>query len=150
MSHISLIPNKERIEAESQRPLLDQLKKQGIILNSSCGGHGSCGDCKVKIIKGYDNLTPPTYEEIKLLGNIFHLTQERLACQIKVLGDVEIDVAAHLQTKQRKPKKQITQKTKIRKPSTKVVTENNFEKKKPEKEQPLEKQGGFSRPKRKF
>lgn len=150
MAKVTLKHNKEILEINSKQPLLEQLTKQGVILNSSCGGFGTCGDCLIKITKGYDHCSPPTYEEIKLLGNVFHLTFERLSCQLKVITECEIDISAHLLTVKKKTKIPQLAKTKIRKPSTNVATEV----KKPEQplksEQPIEKQGGFKRPKRKF
>ncbi len=45
---------------------------------------GICGICKISVIKGKENLSPKTaHEEILDEG-------ERLACQCKVHGDIEI------------------------------------------------------------
>jgi hypothetical protein len=41
------------------------------------------------------NLAPQTFEELRLLGNVFHITKERLSCQTKIKGDVTIDISAH-------------------------------------------------------
>jgi hypothetical protein len=41
------------------------------------------------------NLSPQTFEELRLLGNVFHITKERLSCQTKLLGDVTLDISAH-------------------------------------------------------
>ena len=75
------------IKVDSERPLLEQLQEQGIYVKSSCGGHASCTDCKIKIESGEDFLTPPSHDEIRLLGNVFHMTKERLSCCTKVLED---------------------------------------------------------------
>jgi 2Fe-2S ferredoxin len=153
MPSITLIPSKNKVDIEGKKALLEELKKKDILLNSSCGGFGTCGDCKIKIVKGYDHCSAPTYEEIKLLGNVFHLTQERLSCQLKVTGDMEIDISEHLRKPARSHQKKDIKKTKIRKPSTLVAKEpllNNESKDLKKSEQLTEKQGGFSRPKRKF
>ena len=151
MPIVTLFPDKKKIEVNDKKFLLEQLTKQDIVLNSSCGGFGTCGDCKIKILKGYDHCSAPSYEEIKLLGNVFHITQERLSCQLKISGDVEIDISAHVHAPTRKKNLKIEVKTtKIRKSSTLVATDSLPENVSPKKEKNPEKQGGFSRPKRKF
>ncbi|PIO01426.1 ferredoxin, partial [Candidatus Pacearchaeota archaeon CG09_land_8_20_14_0_10_30_9] len=51
-----------------------------------CGG--ICGTCKIKVLKGIENINPKTEEEME-----FQLEKnERLACQChKIKGDIEID-----------------------------------------------------------
>jgi len=75
--------------------LLVQLTKAGKLIKSNCGGHASCSDCIIKVKGGESCLTPPTFEEMRLLGNIFHITKERLSCQTKLTGDASIDISEH-------------------------------------------------------
>lgn len=82
---------------DESKKLLDVLREEEVYVKSSCGGHASCTDCVIKIFSGEDHLTPPPFEEINLLGNVFHITKERLACQTKITGDVTIDLSAHVQ-----------------------------------------------------
>lgn len=95
MHKITLWPSGEILEVNSEENLLAQFKKAGKKIKSSCGGCASCGDCVVLVKSGESNLTPQTFEELRLLGNVFHITKERLSCQTKVIGDVTIDVSAH-------------------------------------------------------
>jgi ferredoxin len=83
------------VEVEEGKNLLEALRGQDVYVKSSCGGHATCTDCIIKIVSGEDNLTPPPFEELKLLGNVFHITKERLACQTMVTGDVTIDISKH-------------------------------------------------------
>lgn len=83
------------IEVAENETLLEALKRENIYIKSSCGGHQSCGDCVGKIEAGEDSLTPPIYEELKLLGNTFHITKERLLCGTKIQGNVTVDVSHH-------------------------------------------------------
>lgn len=92
---ITLWPSGEVIEANGHETLLVQLGKAGKPIKSSCGGHATCGDCVVVVKGGEDALTPPTFEELRLLGNVFHITKERLSCQSYPRGDVTLDVTAH-------------------------------------------------------
>ena len=56
-----------------------------------CHGIGACVRCKVKVLEG--QLSTPQGLERDRLGNIFHLTQERLSCQAKVeTGPIVIEI----------------------------------------------------------
>jgi ferredoxin len=93
---VTLKPSGAVVEVEEGKNLLQALRDDGdTYIKSSCGGVASCSDCIIKIVSGEDNLTPPPFEELKLLGNVFHITKERLACQTKILGPVTIDISKH-------------------------------------------------------
>lgn len=92
---VTIRPENKTIEVEEGKDLLTALKEAAIYVKSSCAGHATCADCAVKILSGEDHLTAPPFEEIRLLGNVFHLTKERLACQTRLLGDVTIDIGRH-------------------------------------------------------
>lgn len=89
-------PSGEVVEVEEGKNLLTALREENVYIKSSCGGHATCSDCIIKIVSGEDNLTPPPFNELKLLGNVFHITKERLACQTCVSGgDITIDITKH-------------------------------------------------------
>ncbi|MGZ3857759.1 MAG: 2Fe-2S iron-sulfur cluster-binding protein, partial [Bacteriovorax sp.] len=93
---VVLKPSGEVVEVEEGKNLLTSLREQDIYIKSSCGGNGTCSDCIIKIVSGEDYITPPPFNELKLLGNVFHITKERLACQTCVTGgDITIDIANH-------------------------------------------------------
>ncbi len=92
---INLWPSGEVLEGNSDESLLQLLKKQGFALKSSCGGCASCADCVIQIKTGEDHLNSQSFEELRLLGNVFHITKERLACQTKISGDITIDISKH-------------------------------------------------------
>lgn len=95
MPKLILRPSGQVIEISEDQNVLDCLRAEEIYIRSSCGGGASCGDCMIKVVSGEDHLSPPPFEEIQLLGNVFHLTKERLACQLKISGDVSIDISHH-------------------------------------------------------
>ena len=69
--------------------LLGTLAEKEIYLSSACGGKGTCGQCKVKVLDGGGDILPTessqlTRKEIK--------QHERLACQVPVKGDMKIEV----------------------------------------------------------
>lgn len=79
------------IEAESGNSLLSTMATQNVFLPSACGGKGSCGQCKVQVEEGGGDILPTeavhfTRKEIK--------DNWRLACQVKVKGDMAIHVPA--------------------------------------------------------
>ena len=53
-------------------------------------GMGTCGTCASKIISGAENLSEPTWKEIKVLKDKLKLGY-RLACQFRVFRDIEIE-----------------------------------------------------------
>jgi len=91
----TLWPSGEILSINGEDTLLNQLKKAGKKIKSSCGGCATCGDCMIVVKSGELNLSPQTFEELRLLGNVFHITKERLSCQTKVVGDVTLDITAH-------------------------------------------------------
>lgn len=86
-------------------PLLAQLLAQGVAIRSSCGGHGVCTDCVVKVARGADNCSFLNELEQKKLGNVTHLTGERLSCQLSVVGPVRLDLTVQDQLKRGKKKR---------------------------------------------
>ncbi len=53
-----------------------------------CGGNGFCGKCLVKIVEG--EVTPPT--SLEILRGYSDIRGYRLACQVKVLGNVLLEI----------------------------------------------------------
>jgi uncharacterized 2Fe-2S/4Fe-4S cluster protein (DUF4445 family) len=65
--------------------LLEAARQAGVGLNAICGGAGTCGTCRVRVLAG--EVTPATEAERDAVAEGF-----RLACQACVLGDVRADV----------------------------------------------------------
>ena len=72
----------QTINVSEGESLLDALRRNSIDIRSSCGGFASCSDCIVKIIGECNGVNSVNFDEKKLLGNVFHITKERLACQL--------------------------------------------------------------------
>ena len=64
-----------------------------------CHGIGACVRCKVKVVEG--ELSRPTPVERDKMGNIFHLTGERMACQAQVTGPVRLELPRPRRSKRR-------------------------------------------------
>ncbi len=65
--------------------LLEAARQAGVGLSAICGGAGTCGDCRVRVVAG--EVSSPTEAEAEATSAGF-----RLACQTHVLGDVRVDV----------------------------------------------------------
>jgi adenylate cyclase len=53
---------------------------------SACAGHGRCATCRVKVIAGMKNLSPPKLHETDFLNRIGLEADVRLACQALLIG----------------------------------------------------------------
>jgi len=78
---------REVIDVKQGENLLNVLRNNKILIDSHCGGKGTCGKCKVKII---NHVEEDSYLDIK------HLTKEelelgfRLSCNVNINEDLEI------------------------------------------------------------
>jgi Na+-transporting NADH:ubiquinone oxidoreductase subunit F len=63
------------------------LADAGIFLSSACGGGGTCGQCRVRVLKGGGSLLPT---EASLISKRDASEGERLACQVSVFQNLEI------------------------------------------------------------
>ena len=77
----------EEFKVQGGATLLSYLTEKGIDISSSCGGKGSCGYCKCKVMEGGGQILPT--EEI-YMSRQEKLDNIRLACQVKVKNDIKI------------------------------------------------------------
>ena len=80
-----------KVTAESGKSLLSTMADSNVFLPSACGGKGSCGQCRLQVEEGGSEALPTeavhfTRKELK--------DHWRLACQVKVKGDMAIKVPA--------------------------------------------------------
>jgi len=87
---VDLEPIGRRVNLPIMATLLQAAQNAGVELSSICGGMGTCGACKVRLVKG--ELTPLTADEIAELSESEIQSGMRLACQAKILGSVLIDI----------------------------------------------------------
>jgi Na+-transporting NADH:ubiquinone oxidoreductase subunit F len=88
--HIDINDDPEKgIDAPAGGKLLFTLADQGIFLSSACGGGGSCGQCKVRVLTGGGDPLPTE-------GAHFNKREMRdgwrLGCQVAVKQDMKIEV----------------------------------------------------------
>jgi 2Fe-2S ferredoxin len=82
---------KKSIEAgDTSRSLLNHLQDNGIDWMQACGGKGRCTTCMVRALEGIENMEPQTPAEKKYFQLGALKENERLACQVRIKGDVLI------------------------------------------------------------
>jgi 2Fe-2S ferredoxin len=87
---VTFVPLQRAAEAKNDETLLDVARRAVVPIGNSCGAIGVCARCRVRIISGAENLTPPTAIESHVAVRRKLEADERLACQAVVKGDCEI------------------------------------------------------------
>ena len=94
MARIRVEGREEAIEVQEGASLLSALRGAQSPISTSCGGHGTCGYCRLTVLSGKEHLDAVNAKEIGHLGNVAKIVGIRLACQATVVGggDIEINV----------------------------------------------------------
>jgi len=77
------------VTAAIGQKLLDVLTRADVQLPSACGGAGTCGLCKARVIEGGGDPGP---QEIALLSRAETAKGVRLACQVPILSSMNVEV----------------------------------------------------------
>jgi uncharacterized 2Fe-2S/4Fe-4S cluster protein (DUF4445 family) len=91
---VFLYSNGKSIEfaTKTGQTLLDALRKiDPTAIDSPCGGAGTCGKCRVRIVSG--NAGEVEAEERRLVGNAGLAAGVRLACHVRPLSDISFEKA---------------------------------------------------------
>ncbi|MEE4258985.1 MAG: NADH:ubiquinone reductase (Na(+)-transporting) subunit F [Bacteroidales bacterium] len=83
------INNEEEIETDPGNTLLSTLSAQKIFIPSACGGGGTCAMCRVQVTEGGGTILPT---EKGYFTRKEQMNDWRLACQVKVRNDMDIQV----------------------------------------------------------
>ena len=87
---VKLVINDEKeLEVSPGETLLTTLSNNKIFLPSACGGGGTCGMCKCRVVSGGGEILPT---EVGFFTRKQQKNQWRLGCQIKVKEDIMIEV----------------------------------------------------------
>jgi adenylate cyclase len=90
MSKINCLPDLRSVEINKSDTVLDALLANGVEHINICGGNAHCSTCRIMILEGSKNCSPPTSAERALAKQLDFPVHVRLACQTKVTGDVSI------------------------------------------------------------
>jgi Na+-transporting NADH:ubiquinone oxidoreductase subunit F len=85
--NIDINEGKKKITVKGGSPLLSTLANNGIFIPSACGGKGSCGACKVKVLS---DIGPHLQTEIPYMSTEELKDNVRLSCQVKLKNDIRI------------------------------------------------------------
>ncbi|MEQ8860032.1 MAG: NADH:ubiquinone reductase (Na(+)-transporting) subunit F [Pseudomonadales bacterium] len=87
---VSIDLNGQRtVSANSGDRLLWSLADAGIVLPAACGGRGSCGQCRVRVLSGAGPLLPAEANHIRRRDAAAGV---RLACMVTLRDDLEVEV----------------------------------------------------------
>jgi len=105
MPTVKFVNEKKTIEVPEGANLRKEAMKAGVEVYSgihkylNCHGFGQCGSCRMRIVKGKENVSRQgIFEKLRLLLGpltfFARLGQEdevRLACRTRVKGDIEVE-----------------------------------------------------------
>ena len=74
------------------KPLLRHFQEHGLDWMHACGGKGRCTTCKVIVTEGLENFSTITPAEQRYVKMGALKSPERLACQVRINGDVVVSV----------------------------------------------------------
>ena len=87
---LDILINEERtISSPAGVKLLGALAEAKLFVASACGGGGSCGQCRVRILEGGGSILPT---ETSHINKREAAHGERLACQVVVKQDMKIEI----------------------------------------------------------
>lgn len=72
--------------------LLEICRRNGIFLDADCNGNGTCGKCRVQVVRGN---VPMAEEERRFFSEKEIALGYRLACRVKAAEDLEVRVQEH-------------------------------------------------------
>lgn len=81
---LTILPDHKTVEAAEGETLVDAIRRAGIVMNTSCGGRGTCGRCKVEIVEGEVNAWQTKAKNLA--------ENEVVSCKSTVKGDVVINI----------------------------------------------------------
>jgi uncharacterized 2Fe-2S/4Fe-4S cluster protein (DUF4445 family) len=85
--NVTFHPSERKILVDEEENLLQAAMEAGIHINASCGGSGTCGKCKVKLLKG--ELDSPKHPKLTQ----WEIDQGfRLACQTSIRSDIDVEI----------------------------------------------------------
>ncbi|MDR0364965.1 MAG: NADH:ubiquinone reductase (Na(+)-transporting) subunit F [Bacteroidales bacterium] len=85
-----LINDEKTINVPQGNALLSTLANQKIFLASACGGGGTCGMCRCRVLEGAGTILPT---EMGFFTRKEQQNRWRLACQVKVRDNLKIEIS---------------------------------------------------------
>jgi ferredoxin len=76
--------------ADEELTLLANLLNHRIEIDHSCGGNGTCGTCRIRVIDGLENFSEMGEVETEMKTDRNFTDDERLCCQSYIKGRIKI------------------------------------------------------------
>jgi ferredoxin len=78
---------------EAGTSILEAALSSGVQLYHTCGGNASCSTCRVRVLKGMEDLAPVGPAEAQILDSFDLEKPFRLGCQARLeKGEVEVEI----------------------------------------------------------
>ncbi len=90
---IDINHGKKQFKVNGGSKLLSTLASQNLFVPSACGGRGSCGACKVRVLSDVGPILPT---ETPYLSTEEQSNNVRLSCQVKLKKDIAIELPEEL------------------------------------------------------
>jgi ferredoxin len=87
---VRFLPEDLLVQAPKGTPLQAIADAAGADITFGCRS-GSCGTCRIRVLKGLQHCSAPTPEERDFLHALDAPEEHRLACQVRVEGDLELE-----------------------------------------------------------
>ena len=78
------------VEVPKGATFFDVVSASGADVTFGCR-NGTCGPCRIRIEQGLETVSPMNSEERDFLESMDASPNERLGCQVCILGDVSVD-----------------------------------------------------------
>ena len=88
-SELHFEPSGRKVRVPPGVTLFDAASWNGIAIDSTCGGHGTCKKCKVRLIGGEASPSPL---DLRAFSGTELREGWRLACRVQVTSDLNVDV----------------------------------------------------------
>jgi uncharacterized 2Fe-2S/4Fe-4S cluster protein (DUF4445 family) len=86
---LAFFPNGNRVRVPAGVTIFDAASWNGIAIDSTCGGHGTCKKCKVRIMAG---AVPPSSVDARAFSPDELRAGWRLACRAAATANLDVDV----------------------------------------------------------
>ncbi len=94
---VKFLPQNIEIEIKPNQSVMNLAHENNLPIHSVCNGMPSCAECRIKLVEGEYNVTPPSRKELNLIGTGYFIDQRRLACQLYCFGDITVDLTEQLE-----------------------------------------------------
>ncbi|MEK2689356.1 2Fe-2S iron-sulfur cluster-binding protein [Bdellovibrio sp. GT3] len=93
--YITFLPdNRNVLVSQKDQSVLDVAVREGLPLNHTCGGFGTCGTCRVYVREGLGSLPERNEIEMEMAEDRNFAEFERLACQLEPIDGLVCEIPA--------------------------------------------------------